>query len=187
MNLGDSVKHTELSAVRASAELTSAEHNISRLFWEGPPQRTISPKQDHEERKHDKVLDKGSESGTSCNELSTSSCDSHSEASTPQENATSTQPSTAHQPNTLTLDRPSKKAPVQWMPPPDKRRNSELFQTLISKSRETNLSKKKVCEKLSVEEEMRKCIQDFKKIHIPDYFPERKRPWQSELLQKYGL
>nr|XP_013804895.1 PREDICTED: BTB/POZ domain-containing protein KCTD8 [Apteryx mantelli mantelli] len=152
-----------------------------------PPQRTVSPKQDHEERKHDKVLDKGSESGTSCNELSTSSCDSHSEASTPQENATSTQQSTAHQPNTLTLDRPSKKAPVQWMPPPDKRRNSELFQTLISKSRETNLSKKKVCEKLSVEEEMRKCIQDFKKIHIPDYFPERKRPWQSELLQKYGL
>ncbi|XP_033920802.1 BTB/POZ domain-containing protein KCTD8 isoform X2 [Melopsittacus undulatus] len=133
------------------------------------------------------ILDKGSESGTSCNELSTSSCDSHSEASTPQENAASTQPSTAHQPNTLTLDRPSKKAPVQWMPPPDKRRNSELFQTLISKSRETNLSKKKVCEKLSVEEEMRKCIQDFKKIHIPDYFPERKRPWQSELLQKYGL
>ncbi|KAM9143083.1 BTB/POZ domain-containing protein KCTD8 [Pangshura tecta] len=152
-----------------------------------PPQRTVSPKQEHEERKHDKVTDKGSESGTSCNELSTSSCDSHSEASTPQENAASTQQSTAHQPNTLTLDRPSKKAPVQWMPPPDKRRNSELFQTLISKSRETNLSKKKVCEKLSVEEEMKKCIQDFKNIHIPDYFPERKRPWQSELLQKYGL
>ncbi|XP_005300673.2 BTB/POZ domain-containing protein KCTD8 [Chrysemys picta bellii] len=152
-----------------------------------PPQRTVSPKQEHEERKHDKVTDKGSESGTSCNELSTSSCDSHSEASTPQENAASTQQSTAHQPNTLTLDRPSKKAPLQWMPPPDKRRNSELFQTLISKSRETNLSKKKVCEKLSVEEEMKKCIQDFKKIHIPDYFPERKRPWQSELLQKYGL
>ncbi|KAM7168339.1 BTB/POZ domain-containing protein KCTD8 [Macrochelys suwanniensis] len=152
-----------------------------------PPQRIVSPKQEHEERKHDKVTDKGSESGTSCNELSTSSCDSHSEASTPQENATSTQQPTAHQPNTLTLDRPSKKAPVQWMPPPDKRRNSELFQTLISKSRETNLSKKKVCEKLSVEEEMKKCIQEFKKIHIPDYFPERKRPWQSELLQKYGL
>ncbi|XP_040481271.1 BTB/POZ domain-containing protein KCTD8 isoform X2 [Ursus maritimus] len=131
--------------------------------------------------------DKGSESGTSCNELSTSSCDSHSEASTPQDNPPSAQQATAHQPNTLTLDRPSKKAPVQWMPPPDKRRNSELFQTLISKSRETNLSKKKVCEKLSVEEEMKKCIQDFKKIHIPDYFPERKRQWQSELLQKYGL
>ncbi|XP_029807977.1 BTB/POZ domain-containing protein KCTD8 [Suricata suricatta] len=152
-----------------------------------PPQKIVSPKQEHEDRKHDKVTDKGSESGTSCNELSTSSCDSHSEASTPQDNPPNAQQATAHQPNTLTLDRPSKKAPVQWMPPPDKRRNSELFQTLISKSRETNLSKKKVCEKLSVEEEMKKCIQDFKKIHIPDYFPERKRQWQSELLQKYGL
>lgn len=152
-----------------------------------PSQKMVSPKQEHEDRKHDKVTDKGSESGTSCNELSTSSCDSHSEASTPQDNPASTQQATAHQPSTLTLDRPSKKAPVQWMPPPDKRRNSELFQTLISKSRETNLSKKKVCEKLSVEEEMKKCIQDFKKIHIPDYFPERKRQWQSELLQKYGL
>ncbi|XP_063166478.1 BTB/POZ domain-containing protein KCTD8 [Candoia aspera] len=152
-----------------------------------PPQRTVSPKQEHEDRKHEKVTDKGSESGTSCNELSTSSCESHSEASTPQENATSVQQPTGHQPNTLTLDRPSKKAPVQKMPPPDKRRNSELFQTLMSKSREANLSKKKVCEKLSVEEEMKKCIQDFKKIHIPDDFPERKRPWQSELLQKYGL
>ncbi|XP_016063152.1 PREDICTED: BTB/POZ domain-containing protein KCTD8 [Miniopterus natalensis] len=152
-----------------------------------PPQKVVSPKQEHEDRKHEKVTDKGSESGTSCNELSTSSCDSHSEASTPQDNPPNAQQATAPQPNTLTLDRPSKKAPVQWMPPPDKRRNSELFQTLISKSRETNLSKKKVCEKLSVEEEMKKCIQDFKKIHIPDYFPERKRQWQSELLQKYGL
>ncbi|XP_015682849.1 BTB/POZ domain-containing protein KCTD8 [Protobothrops mucrosquamatus] len=152
-----------------------------------PPQRTVSPKQEHEDGKHEKVTDKGSESGTSCNELSTSSCESHSEAGTPQENATSTQQPTGHQPNTLTLDRPSKKAPVQKMPPPDKRRNSELFQTLMSKSREINLSKKKVCEKLSVEEEMKRCIQDFKKIHIPDDFPERKRPWQSELLQKYGL
>lgn len=153
----------------------------------GPPQKIVSPKQEHDDRKHDKVTDKGSESGTSCNELSTSSCDSHSEASTPQDNPPNTQQAAAHQPNTLTLDRPSKKAPVQWMPPPDKRRNSELFQSLISKSRDTNLSKKKVCEKLSVEEEMKKCIQDFKKIHIPDCFPERKRQWQSELLQKYGL
>ncbi|XP_070804378.1 BTB/POZ domain-containing protein KCTD8 [Pituophis catenifer annectens] len=152
-----------------------------------PPQRTVSPKQEHEDRKPEKVTDKGSESGTSCNELSTSSCESHSEASTPQENATSAQQPTGHESNTLTLDRPSKKAPVQKMPPPDKRRNSELFQTLMSKSREINLSKKKVSEKLNVEEEMKKCIQDFKNIQIPDDFPERKRPWQSELLQKYGL
>ncbi|KAJ1214934.1 hypothetical protein NDU88_002544 [Pleurodeles waltl] len=153
----------------------------------GSPQKTVSSKQELEEKKQEKAADKGSESGTSCNELSTSSCDSHSEASTPQENASSIVQSTPHQPNTVTLDRPSKKAPVQWMPQPDKRRNSELFQTLISKSRETNLSKKKVCEKLSVEEEMKKCIQDFQTIKIPDCFPERQRPWQSELLTKYGL
>ncbi|XP_069487836.1 BTB/POZ domain-containing protein KCTD8 isoform X1 [Ambystoma mexicanum] len=152
-----------------------------------PPQKTVSPKPEQEEKKQEKAADKGSESGTSCNELSTSSCDSHSEASTPQENASAIVQPTSHQPNTVTLDRPSKKAPVQWMPQPDKRRNSELFQTLISKSRETNLSKKKVCEKLSVEEEMKKCIQDFQTIKIPDCFPERQRPWQSELLTKYGL
>ncbi|XP_030048489.1 BTB/POZ domain-containing protein KCTD8-like isoform X2 [Microcaecilia unicolor] len=130
---------------------------------------------------------KGSESGTSCNELSTSSCDSQSEASTPQDSTSTIPQPNSHQPNTLTLDRPSKKPPVHWMPPPDKRRNSELFQTLISKSRETNLSKKKVSEKLSIEEEMKRCIQDFQKIKIPDYFPERQRPWQSQLLHKYGL
>ncbi|MBN3326360.1 KCTD8 protein, partial [Atractosteus spatula] len=70
---------------------------------------------------------------------------------------------------------------------PDKRRNSELFQSLISNPRETNLNKKKVTEKLSVEEEMKQCIQDFQKIKIPEKFPERKRQWQSQLLQKYGL
>ncbi|XP_018420118.1 PREDICTED: BTB/POZ domain-containing protein KCTD8 isoform X2 [Nanorana parkeri] len=130
---------------------------------------------------------KGSESGTSCNELSTSSCDSQSEASTPQENTSVLQQSSSHQQNTLTLDRPSKKNQVQWVPSPDKRRNSELFQTLISKSRDNNLSKRRVSEKPSIEEEMKKCIQEFKKIKIPDYFPEKKRPWQMELLEKYNL
>ncbi|CAH2300108.1 BTB POZ domain-containing KCTD8 [Pelobates cultripes] len=149
------------------------------------PQKIVSPKQGCEESKHDKAVDKGSESGTSCNELSSSSCDSHSEASTPQEKEL--QPSIPRQPNTLTLDRPSKKNQVQWVQPQDKRRNSELFQTLISKSRDTNLSKRKVCEKPSVEEEMQKCIQEFKKIKIPDYFPEKKRAWQMELLKKYDV
>lgn len=155
------------------------------LVFTGSPQKLVSPKQDCEEIKSEKVLDKGSESGTSCNELSTSSCDSQSEASTPQENASALQQSSSHQPSTLTLDRPSKKSQVQWAPPADKRRNSELFQSLMSKSRDNNLSKRKVCEKPSIEEEMKKCIQEFKKIKIPDYFPEKKRPWQMELLEKY--
>ncbi|XP_067854457.1 BTB/POZ domain-containing protein KCTD8-like isoform X3 [Heptranchias perlo] len=136
--------------------------------------------------KHDKG-DKGMESGTSCNELSSSSCESQSEASTPQENVACAAQPAPPQPNTLTLDRPSKKAPVQWMQQPDKRRNSELFQTLMNNSRDSSLCKKKINEKLNVEDEMKKCIQDFRKIKIPAQFPERKRPWQSELLQKYGL
>ncbi|XP_056413256.1 BTB/POZ domain-containing protein KCTD8 [Hyla sarda] len=156
------------------------------IFYRSP-QKLVSPKQDCEEIKSEKVLDKGSESGTSCNELSTSSCDSQSEASTPQENTSMLQQSSSHQPSTLTLDRPSKKNQVKWVPPPEKRRNSELFQSLMSKSRDNNLSKRKVCEKPSIEEEMKKCIQEFKKIKIPDYFPEKKRPWQMELLEKYDL
>ncbi|KAM4051101.1 BTB/POZ domain-containing protein KCTD8 isoform 1-T1 [Anomaloglossus baeobatrachus] len=156
------------------------------IFYRSPL-KLVSPKQDCDEVKSEKVLDKGSESGTSCNELSTSSCDSQSEASTPQENTSVLQQSSSHQPSTLTLDRQSKKNQVQWVPPADKRRNSELFQSLMSKSRDNNLSKRKVSEKPSIEEEMKKCIQEFKKIKIPDYFPEKKRPWQMELLEKYDV
>ncbi|XP_078073032.1 BTB/POZ domain-containing protein KCTD8-like isoform X1 [Mustelus asterias] len=155
------------------------------IFFRGP-QRPASPKSECDGKKHDKG-EKGMESGTSCNELSSSSCESQSEASTPQENVPCAAQPTPSQPNTLTLDRPSKKAPVQWMQQPDKRRNSELFQTLMNSSRDSSLCKKKISEKLSAEDEMKKCIQDFRKIKIPIQFPERKRPWQSELLQKYGL
>ncbi|XP_072920833.1 BTB/POZ domain-containing protein KCTD8-like isoform X1 [Hemitrygon akajei] len=155
------------------------------IFYRGF-QRPASPKSECESRKPDKA-EKGMESGTSCNELSTSSCESQSEASTPQENGAAASQPTPSQPNTLTLDRPSKKTPVQWLQQPDKRRNSELFQTLMNNSRESSLCKKKINEKLSVEDEMKKCIQDFRNIKIPVQFPERKRPWQSELLQKYGL
>ncbi|XP_041052042.1 BTB/POZ domain-containing protein KCTD8-like isoform X6 [Carcharodon carcharias] len=154
------------------------------IFFRGPS-RWVSPACDCC-GKHDKG-EKGMESGTSCNELSTSSCESQSEASTPQENVPCAAQPAPLQPNTLTLDRPSKKAPIQWMQQPDKRRNSELFQTLMNNSRDSSLCKKKISEKLSVEDEMKKCIQDFRKIKIPVQFPERKRPWQSELLQKYGL
>uniref|UniRef100_UPI00398E65A4 BTB/POZ domain-containing protein KCTD8-like isoform X1 n=1 Tax=Pristiophorus japonicus TaxID=55135 RepID=UPI00398E65A4 len=155
------------------------------IFFRGL-QRPASPKLECDGRKHD-TGDKGMESGTSCNELSTSSCESQSEASTPQENVACAAQTAPLQPNTLTLDRPSKKAPVQWMQQPDKRRNSELFQTLMNNSRDSSLCKKKINEKLSAEDEMKKCILDFKKIKIPVQFPERKRPWQSDLLHKYGL
>lgn len=130
--------------------------------------------------------DKEGESGTSCNELSTSSCDSQSEASSPQETVICGP--VTRQPNIQTLDRPAKKGPVQLLQQSEIRRKSDLLRTLTSGSRESNSSKKKaVKEKLSIEEELEKCIQDFLKIKIPDRFPERKHPWQSELLRKYHL
>ncbi|XP_020359265.1 BTB/POZ domain-containing protein KCTD8-like [Oncorhynchus nerka] len=165
-----------------------------------PASKIVSPKQDCEERQKDKLgTDKGSESGTSLNELSTSSSETHSEATSPQDGPNlgggggggSMAPcgalqSVSRQPSTLTLGRPSKKgSSVQWMQLPDKRRNSELFQSLMG--REGGLSRKKNTERPSAEEEMKQCIQDFNNIKIPQAFPERKRQWQSELLQKYGL
>ncbi|XP_023667309.1 uncharacterized protein [Paramormyrops kingsleyae] len=41
-------------------------------------------------------------------------------------------------------------------------------------------------EKKLLEEELKKCIEDFKKIRIPKLFPDRKRHWQSDLLKKYN-
>ncbi|NWY73113.1 KCD16 protein, partial [Erithacus rubecula] len=128
---------------------------------------------------------KEGESGTSCNELSTSSCDSQSEASSPQETVICGPVS--RQPHIQTLDR-ARKGPLQLLQHAESRRKSDLLRTLTSGSRESNACKKKAAkEKLSVEEELEKCIQDFLKIKIPERFPERKHPWQSELLRKYHL
>uniref|UniRef100_UPI00398EAB74 BTB/POZ domain-containing protein KCTD16-like n=1 Tax=Pristiophorus japonicus TaxID=55135 RepID=UPI00398EAB74 len=129
--------------------------------------------------------EKDGESVTSCNELSTSSCDSQSEASSPQETVICGP--VTRQPNIQTLDRPGKKGPVQQVQQSEFRRKSDLLRTLTSGSRESNTCKKKVKEKLTIEEELEKCIQDFLKIKIPDRFPERKYPWQLELLRKYHL
>lgn len=41
-------------------------------------------------------------------------------------------------------------------------------------------------EKKIVEEELKKCIEDFHKIRIPKLFPDRKRHWQKDLLRKYN-
>uniref|UniRef100_A0A672QA09 BTB/POZ domain-containing protein KCTD8-like n=1 Tax=Sinocyclocheilus grahami TaxID=75366 RepID=A0A672QA09_SINGR len=172
-----------------------------------PACASASPKLEREEP--EKLLDKASESGASLNELSTSSSETHSEATSPQDGGPilvsrgevvggSLAPcgalhSVSRPPSTLTLGRPPKKgSSVQWMELPDKRRNSELFQSLTSGvgPREgvgSGLTRRKTLERPSVEEEMKQCIRDFRKIKIPPAFPERKRQWQSELLQKYGL
>ncbi|XP_060692598.1 BTB/POZ domain-containing protein KCTD16b [Hemiscyllium ocellatum] len=129
--------------------------------------------------------EKDGESITSCNELSTSSCDSQSEASSPQETVICGP--VTRQSNIQTLDRPAKKGPVQQVQQSEFRRKSDLLRTLTSGSRESNACKKKIKEKLTIEEELEKCIQDFLKIKIPDRFPEQKYPWQLELLRKYHL
>lgn len=41
-------------------------------------------------------------------------------------------------------------------------------------------------EKKIMEEELKKCIEDFRKIRIPKLFPDRKRLWQNDLLKKYN-
>ncbi|XP_060903749.1 BTB/POZ domain-containing protein KCTD12b [Labrus mixtus] len=41
-------------------------------------------------------------------------------------------------------------------------------------------------ERKLLEEDLKKCIDDFKKIRLPSVFPDRKRHWQSDLLKKYN-
>ncbi|KAI5104938.1 potassium channel tetramerization domain containing 12b isoform X1 [Silurus meridionalis] len=41
-------------------------------------------------------------------------------------------------------------------------------------------------EKKIMEDELKKCIDDFHRIRIPKLFPDRKRNWQNDLLKKYN-
>ncbi|XP_029298104.1 proline-rich receptor-like protein kinase PERK9 [Cottoperca gobio] len=41
-------------------------------------------------------------------------------------------------------------------------------------------------ERKLLEDDLKKCIDDFKKIRLPREFPDRKRHWQSDLLKKYN-
>ncbi|XP_063058519.1 BTB/POZ domain-containing protein KCTD16b isoform X2 [Engraulis encrasicolus] len=156
--------------------------------------------------KHHKGDGEG-ESGTSFNELSTSSSESQSEASSPQGTvirgpiSRSSHPHLHHHHhNVQTLDRPLKKGPVAMLQQSEHphRRKSDLMRTLTGSSRDTSSSggggergerKKRASKetKMTIEEELDKCIQDFRKIKIPERFPERKYNWQAELLRKHRL
>ncbi|XP_061558447.1 BTB/POZ domain-containing protein KCTD16b [Phycodurus eques] len=130
------------------------------------------------------------ESGTSFNELSTSSSESQSEAGSPQGTVICGPVSRQQHPHGIiqTLDRPLKKGPVARLQQSEQRRKSDLLRTLTSSSRDSNTCKKRPGkEKLTVEEELDRCIQDFRKIKIPERFPERKYMWQADLLRKYRL
>ncbi|XP_030622259.1 BTB/POZ domain-containing protein KCTD16a [Chanos chanos] len=127
------------------------------------------------------------ESGTSFNELSTSCSETQSEASSPHE--TVILKPVSRPPNIQTLDRPVRKGPAQMLQQSEMRRRTDLLRTRTTAGpRDTMAGKRKpVKEKLTVQQELERCIQDFRRIKIPERFPERKHMWQSELLRKYEL
>ncbi|KAI5100706.1 BTB/POZ domain-containing protein KCTD16 [Silurus meridionalis] len=127
------------------------------------------------------------ESGTSFNELSTSCSETQSEASSPQETVIARPISQQHH-HIQTLERTVKKGPAQAMQT-ETRRRTELLRTRTTGPRDhmTPSKRKPTKEKLTPEQELQKCIQDFRRIRIPERFPDRKNTWQSDLLRKYHL
>ncbi|KAB5565448.1 hypothetical protein PHYPO_G00241660 [Pangasianodon hypophthalmus] len=127
------------------------------------------------------------ESGTSFNELSTSCSETQSEASSPQETVIARPVSQQHH-HIQTLERTVKKGPAQAMQT-ETRRRTELLRTRTTGPRDhmTPSKRKPAKEKLTPEQELQKCIQDFRRIRIPERFPDRKNTWQSDLLRKYHL
>ncbi|XP_035524836.1 BTB/POZ domain-containing protein KCTD16-like [Morone saxatilis] len=126
------------------------------------------------------------ESGTSFNELSTSCSETQSEASSPQ--GTVVCGPVSRRGNIQTLDRPMPKGPVHMLQQAEMRRKTEMLRVRTFGVREREAAKRKANkEKMTPEQELEKCIQDFRRIRIPDRFPERKYMWQSELLRKYRL
>lgn len=127
------------------------------------------------------------ESGTSFNELSTSCSETQSEASSPQETVIARPVSQQHH-HIQTLERTMKKGGAQAMQT-ETRRRTELLRTRTTGPRDhvTPSKRKAAKEKLTPEQELQKCIQDFRRIRIPERFPDRKNTWQSDLLRKYHL
>lgn len=126
------------------------------------------------------------ESGTSFNDLSTSCSETQSEASSPQ--GTVICGPVRRQANIQTLDRPMPKGPVHMLQQAEMRRKTDMLRVRTFGVREREAAKRKGNkEKMTPEQELEKCIQDFRRIRIPDHFPERKYMWQSELLRKYRL
>ncbi|XP_067103900.1 BTB/POZ domain-containing protein KCTD16a [Osmerus mordax] len=129
------------------------------------------------------------ESGTSVNELSTSCSETQSEASSPQGTVICRPPVSAHMLDRTgpahTLDRTGPAhvaAQVELM-----RHQTDLLRVRTMGLRQREPAKRKGGDKLTPEQAMEKCIQDFHRIRIPEHFPERKHMWQSELLMKYRL
>ncbi|XP_026862975.2 BTB/POZ domain-containing protein KCTD16a [Electrophorus electricus] len=156
--------------------------NTEYVFYRGPSSWSSS----HCECccKSQKSERDGGESCTSFNELSSSCSETQSEASSPQETVIARPAS--KQPRVQTLDRHAKKAPGQPLQHTEiTRRRTALLRARTSGPRDGKRKAPK--EKLTPEQELQKCIQDFRRIKIPERFPDRKSTWQSELLRKYRL
>lgn len=126
------------------------------------------------------------ESGTSFNELSTSCSETQSEASSPQ--GTVICGPVSRRTNIQTLDRPLPKGSAHMLQQAEMRRKTDMLRVRTFGVRDREAAKRKANkEKMTPEQELEKCIQDFRRIRIPDHFPERKYMWQSELLRKYRL
>ncbi|CAL8305667.1 unnamed protein product [Arctogadus glacialis] len=126
------------------------------------------------------------ESCTSFNDLSTSCSETQSEASSPQ--GTVIRGPVTRRPNVQTLDRPMKTGPSPMLQQAEMRRKTEMLRVRTFGARDREAAKRKANkERMTPEQELEKCIQEFRRIRIPDRFPERKNMWQSELLRKYRL
>lgn len=65
---------------------------------------------------------------------------------------------------------------LRTLPRPTVRENGGPLHQMVEEEEERKM----------LEEDLKKCIEDFKKIRLPKAFPDRKRHWQSDLLKKYN-
>ncbi|XP_073429146.1 BTB/POZ domain-containing protein KCTD8-like [Dendrobates tinctorius] len=159
---------------------------------------TNEPGTDEKEEKMDTVtpLQAKNHEPDSGNELSSSSLDSHDSAS-----ASTELPSESNIPKTddfsvshdespsptITLELSNSLKEHDQSKTSGSRRNSmqDVAKENGVKSCEDPLAHSE--ERKSLEVELIKCIEEFRKIRIPVVFPNKKRNWQNELLRKYEL
>ncbi|XP_058857147.1 BTB/POZ domain-containing protein KCTD12-like isoform X2 [Acipenser ruthenus] len=93
---------------------------------------------------------------------------------------------TPTRPTTLRLDQPPRK--VEAVEIPCQQLPSQQTPSGQSQACENRAAPKdpEAEEKKEMEEQLKKCIEDFRRIKIPPIFPDRKRHWQNDLLKKYN-
>ncbi|MBN3285962.1 KCTD8 protein, partial [Polyodon spathula] len=93
---------------------------------------------------------------------------------------------TPTRPTTLRLDQPFRKVEAVEIPCqqlPSQQAPSGQSQACVNSAAPKDLEAE---EKKEMEEQLKRCIEDFKRNKIPPLFPDHKRHWQSNLLKKYN-